>query len=510
MLQRLFCVLILSSLSLRAQDAVSAAIDGIVTNIVNEVQVDEAQPIVVEEAEKPDRIPRELRRHYQPIVQVWGGDVTVKAGETVGDIVIVGGKLRMDGEVRGSVVAIASDAIINGYIRHNLVVVPGPLKIGADAEIRENAVVVGSFDRDPASKIGGDFVPVDMPHMVPFIGGLKDFMFQGILMMRPLPPRVEWVWYAHIGMFLALLGLTLLFPRPVTLGAETIAERPVMSMFSGILTVMLFVPVLALVSLTVIGLPVMILALILSALFGKASVMTFLGQQIGRNLNVELLQKPLVAMVVGALMLLALYMVPIVGMITWGIASLLGIGSIMVATASALNNRPTIPTPTAYPQPAVPIEPLTQPPIAPADTIPGVNPTAPITSAVTIATPTYFRRVGFWKRTFAALLDLLLLSIPMGLAQGFAPLILIAYFVAMWTWKGTSIGKICLGLKIVRIDGTPIDFAVALVRSLASCFSFAVFFLGFFWAGWDKEKQSWHDKIAGTIVVQVPKGVSLL
>jgi uncharacterized RDD family membrane protein YckC len=80
----------------------------------------------------------------------------------------------------------------------------------------------------------------------------------------------------------------------------------------------------------------------------------------------------------------------------------------------------------------------------------------------------------------------------------------------MWTWKGTSVGKICLGLKIVRTDGTPIDFAVALVRSLAACFSFIVFFLGFFWAGWDRDKQSWHDKIAGTVVVQVPKGVSLL
>src|SRR5205823_14906626 len=90
------------------------------------------------------------------------------------------------------------------------------------------------------------------------------------------------------------------------------------------------------------------------------------------------------------------------------------------------------------------------------------------------------------------------------------PLVVFGYFVGMWTWKGTSVGKICLGLKIVRTDGTPIDFAVALVRSLASFFSALVFLLGFFWAGWDREKQSWHDKIAGTVVVQVPKGVSLL
>jgi uncharacterized RDD family membrane protein YckC len=233
--------------------------------------------------------------------------------------------------------------------------------------------------------------------------------------------------------------------------------------------------------------------------------MTFLGQRIGRNLNISLLQKPLVAMVVGALMLLALYMVPIVGMLVWGVSTLLGIGAMMVATASALNNRPTVPTPTTYAQPTVPVEPVDQPPLTSA-----LDPTAPVVAAATTSTPTYFRRVGFWKRTFAALLDILLLSIPMILVQGFAPLLLIAYFVGMWTWKGTSIGKICLGLKIVRIDGTPIDFSVALVRSLASCFSLAVFFLGFFWAGWDREKQSWHDKIAGTIVVQVPKGVSLL
>jgi len=29
--------------------------------------------------------------------------------------------------------------------------------------------------------------------------------------------------------------------------------------------------------------------------------------------------------------------------------------------------------------------------------------------------------------------------------------------------------------------------------------------LGFFWAGWSREKQSWHDKIADTIIVKLPK-----
>jgi uncharacterized RDD family membrane protein YckC len=60
------------------------------------------------------------------------------------------------------------------------------------------------------------------------------------------------------------------------------------------------------------------------------------------------------------------------------------------------------------------------------------------------------------------------------------------------------------------VDGQPVTFWVALVRSLASFFSALALFLGFFWAGWDREKQAWHDKIAGTMVVRLPKGAGLI
>jgi uncharacterized RDD family membrane protein YckC len=43
------------------------------------------------------------------------------------------------------------------------------------------------------------------------------------------------------------------------------------------------------------------------------------------------------------------------------------------------------------------------------------------------------------------------------------------------------------------------------VRAL-SCF----LFVGLLWVAFDDEKQSWHDKIAGTTVVIVPKGVALI
>ena len=121
-------------------------------------------------------------------------------------------------------------------------------------------------------------------------------------------------------------------------------------------------------------------------------------------------------------------------------------------------------------------------------------------------------RAGFWERMAAAFLDIILVIILTSIVHlhilGF--LITLAYFTGMWTWRGTTIGGIVLGLKVVRVDGQPLTFTVALVRSLAAAFSAVVLFLGFFWIGWDPEKQGWHDKIAGTVVVRLPKAAPLV
>jgi len=121
-------------------------------------------------------------------------------------------------------------------------------------------------------------------------------------------------------------------------------------------------------------------------------------------------------------------------------------------------------------------------------------------------------RANFWERMGAAFLDVILVSI-LGSFVGGPPLgylVALAYFAGMWAWKGTTIGGIVLNLKVVRLDDQPVTFVVALVRGLASAFSVIVLFLGFFWMIWDREKQTWHDKIAGTVVVRQPRGMPLV
>jgi uncharacterized RDD family membrane protein YckC len=110
----------------------------------------------------------------------------------------------------------------------------------------------------------------------------------------------------------------------------------------------------------------------------------------------------------------------------------------------------------------------------------------------------------------AGFLDVVLICILGAVVGPFAPLVALAYFAGMWTWKQTTIGGIVLGLKVARLDNRPVTFAVALVRSLAAGFSIFVLFLGFLWIAWDKEKQGWHDKIAGTVVLKLPRGTPLV
>jgi len=145
--------------------------------------------------------------------------------------------------------------------------------------------------------------------------------------------------------------------------------------------------------------------------------------------------------------------------------------------------------------------------------VPRIPPTIP--SAATGLQPPdalAYPRASFWERMGAGFLDVVLV----GILSHFIPFPFaflvgsVAYFTGMWAWKGTTVGNVVLNLKVVRLDGQPVTFAVALVRALAAWLSAVVLFLGFFWIAWDQERQGWHDKIAGTTVVKLPKGMSLI
>jgi uncharacterized RDD family membrane protein YckC len=145
-----------------------------------------------------------------------------------------------------------------------------------------------------------------------------------------------------------------------------------------------------------------------------------------------------------------------------------------------------------------------------ADGAPDIVPPGVASSAMATTNLAFFPRAGFFDRLAAFALDSALIFIGNGILDltrhDSGPfLLLLAYHIAFWAWKGTTVGGIICQLRVVRVDGSPLRFVDALVRGLASLFSIAVLGLGCFWILRDPENQSWHDKVAGTYVVKVPR-----
>lgn len=119
----------------------------------------------------------------------------------------------------------------------------------------------------------------------------------------------------------------------------------------------------------------------------------------------------------------------------------------------------------------------------------------------------------------AVIIDLITSPPPWtGLILGFI------YFVGFWTWRGQTPGKMIIGARIVKPDGTAIGFPKALLRylfylipSYAPILVLATFILwfgqnmgwlgpiigliGIIIVGLNQQKRGLHDVIAGTIVV---------
>ena len=70
---------------------------------------------------------------------------------------------------------------------------------------------------------------------------------------------------------------------------------------------------------------------------------------------------------------------------------------------------------------------------------------------------------------------------------------------------GQTPGKKAAGTRVVRqTNGAPLGYGLAIGRSFARLIDFITFFVpvGLLWALWDSQHQTWHDKIAGTLVVR--------
>jgi uncharacterized RDD family membrane protein YckC len=121
-------------------------------------------------------------------------------------------------------------------------------------------------------------------------------------------------------------------------------------------------------------------------------------------------------------------------------------------------------------------------------------------------------RASFGIRFVAALIDGVLLGVVgallsaiLGSALGSALNLALGlgyYGYLEGSPSGQTVGKKLMNIRVIDFNGGgPIGTARGLIRYVGRLLSAIVCLLGYFWMLWDSEKQTWHDKIATTVVV---------
>lgn len=485
----------------------------------------------------------------ESVVSIFGSSFS--EGEAV-DVVSVIGNTRVTGPVHDSAVAVLGSAYIDNKVDGDVVAVLGNVELGPHAEIGGDVVsVFGTLQRDPAAIVHGSVQRVldtDIAGISGF-GWLNTWVTHCLFYMRPLAlvHGLGWAWTLALGLLAFYACLALLFRSGVEQCVRTLESEPGHTALAALIGILLTPVLLVLLCVTVIGIaavPFVVGALFCMSLFGKAVMLAWLGGRIsGRRPGVA--NHPAVAVLIGGAVVLVLYVVPVVGFLVYKLLGFFGFGAVVYTLVlhararRAAASPPPAPAPSAFagasaadpssaatmagagwtagPAPAAaaaapqssaaaePVQPAAPPPSAP----PGAIPSGPLPPHITAAMP----RAGFWIRMAALLLDVLLVGFAMSLLHPFGNfhiMVLAIYGAVMWKLRGTTVGGIVFDLHVVRVDGRPLDWETAIVRALGCFLSLFVVFLGFIWIAFDANRQAWHDKIAGTVVVRAKRGAPLV
>jgi RDD family len=470
------------------------------------------------------------------VVSIFGSSTS--DGEA-GNVVSVFGDTRVTGEVHDSAVAVFGDSYIDGKIDGDAVAVLGNMQLGPHAEIDGNVTAVGgTLQRDPAAIVHGDVQNVISTNFGG-TGPIRTWIHHCLFYGRPLSlaPGLGWAWGVALTFLALYAALALLFGEGLTRCVQTFETQPGQSVLAALIAMLLTPVLIVLLCITVIGIaavPFVLLALFCIALFGKAVMLAWVGRRVTGRHDAGPLSHPAVVVLIGGVLVLVLYLVPVLGFLVYKLLGVLGLGAVVYTvilaarahqaarTAPGGTTAAATPGPTPGATPAPGPTPMAQaamsnsvPPTGAAPTggdaaSPGAAPAmGDARPPVTAALP----RAGFWIRMAALLIDILLVVFLTGMlhhSHDLELVVLAAYGAMMWKLRGATVGNIVFDLQVVRLDGRAIDWETAIVRALSCFLSLIVAGLGFIWIAFDGNNQAWHDKIAGTVVVRVVKSPPLL
>jgi len=226
---------------------------------------------------------------------VMGGIVEV-SGLVDGDVAVFGGNLDITGTVDGDAAVMGGNINNRGTITGDLFVVGGTVRLDSGSVVQGDiSMVGGTVDRDENAEVLGEITSVEIEvlhKIMPRIG--KAFRFPKFLPGTHFFSRIFFI-AAIIVMYLVNLLIFLIFPGTI----EKIVEKLQLNVWAsaglGLGLEVLYVPLIALFAVSIIGIPlipVFVLAVFLSALFGFSALSLIIGDKVTNGMKWNVTSKP--------------------------------------------------------------------------------------------------------------------------------------------------------------------------------------------------------------------------
>jgi hypothetical protein len=245
--------------------------------------------------------------------------------EDKGERVVVGGSARVEAnEVVTKVVAVGGSVTVLGHVLGEAVAVGGSVKLHPESRVDGDAVAIGgTVTVQEGARLGGSNVSVGGEPVAWIVGLLSPLWASALL--------VSFAWTRALLLFVIVLLVVLAFPTRVASVRTFLASRPGISSLAGLALLLGFVPLSVLLAVTIIGLPlipVAVMLLIALFLFGITVCALWLGERI------PLLQEnktPLKAAALGGAVLVVVGLIPWIGTAVIVLAALMAAGATLLS-----------------------------------------------------------------------------------------------------------------------------------------------------------------------------------
>ena len=317
-------------------------------------------PAVEEPVERDSDIRINLRdRSDNVILNMWGdarlpandiadgviaifGDTHVE-GEVWDAVVAIFGNSHVTGPVHGGVVSVFGNTYIDGPVQEAAVAVFGDLELGPNARVEGDiAVVAGKLTRHPDAVVSGQSEIV--AGGFPAVEGVRVWIEKCLLYARPLAfeSGLGWAWGIAFGFLLFYVVIALMFDRGVTRCVETLETQPGQSVVASLMAVVLVPVAFLLLVISVVGIvivPFAGMAMVVASLFGKAVALAAIGRRVTRFTGVAPFSHIAFATLVGGLIAMALYVIPVIGFIAYKLLGVIGLGVVAYTILLTIRER---------------------------------------------------------------------------------------------------------------------------------------------------------------------------